>query len=379
MVPRAVKIVLLLLSFLTLHTPVTHGASPTAINLDSLILPENFTISIYSESVPGARSMALGERGTVFVGTRNSNGSVYAVIDDNNDKVADRVETIAKNLNMPNGVAVRGKDLYVAEVSRVTLYPNIEDDLKHPPLPLLIRDTFPTETHHGVKFIRFGPDGLLYIPVGAPCNLCDPDPLLYASLFRMKADGTHLEKFAGGIRNTVGFAWDPKTFELWFTDNGRDHMGENLPPDELNHAPVAGLDFGYPYCFGNRQPDPQMKRLGNCDSTTPPALSLEAHTAPLGLRFYEGAMFPKNYQGAILIAQHGSWNRKEPIGYKVSLVRLEKNKPKSYETFIEGWLKEGKPWGRPVDLLVLGDGSLLISDDLRGVIYRVSYKENVPQ
>lgn len=225
--------------------------------LDRIKLPQGFGISIYAHNAPGARSMTLSPSGILFVGTRTE-GNVYAVLDTNKDNKADEVITLARGMNMPNGVAVRDGALYVAEINRVLRYDNIEAHLKDPPSPVVVNDGFPSDRHHGWKFIRFGPDGMLYVPVGAPCNVCERDDKRYASIMRMKPDGSGLEVFASGIRNTVGFDWHPDTHELWFTDNGRDMLGDNLPPDELNRAPKKGMHFGFPYCHGKNIPDPEF-------------------------------------------------------------------------------------------------------------------------
>lgn len=344
----------------------------TPLPLDNIRLPPGFRIGIFTDDVPGARSMTLGPEGIIFVGTRGE-GKVYAVIDRDGDQQADRVGTIAEGLNLPNGVAYRDGSLYVAEVNRVIRFDGIADRISDPPDPVVIRDDFPSDTTHGWKFIAFGPDGMLYVPVGAPCNVCErPDP--YASILRMNPDGSGLEVFASGVRNTVGFDWDPGTGELWFTDNGRDWMGDDLPPDELNHAPVRGLNFGFPFCHGEGIPDPDLNFAGSCRNFTPAARPLPAHVAALGMRFYDGVMFPDDYSGQIFIAEHGSWNRVIPTGYRVSLVRLENGTPVSYEIFAEGWLQGGVSWGRPVDVLVMPDGALLISDDRAGAIYRISFE-----
>jgi glucose/arabinose dehydrogenase len=238
----------------------------------------------------------------------------------------------------------------------------------------VVSDSFPKDEHHGWKFIRFGPDGLLYIPVGAPCNICEKKDPRYSSILRMKPDGSNLEIFAHGVRNTVGFDWDPRTKDLWFSDNGRDWLGENLPPDELNHAPRKGMNFGFPYCYGDNIPDPQFADKGKCAAAVPPAQKLGAHVAALGIRFYTGNMFPQQYRNQIFIAEHGSWNRRVPNGYRISLVRLENNRPIRYEVFAEGWLQgKRRVWGRPADLLVMSDGALLVSDDKTGTVYRISY------
>ena len=343
------------------------------VHLNEIQLPPGFQIDIYADKVENARSMAMGDKGTLFVSTRKA-GKVYAIVDQNRDNRADEIFTLARGLNMPNGVAFRDGSLYVAEVSRVLRFDNIEDRLKKPPKPATIRDDFPTDSHHGWKFISFGPDGYLYIPVGAPCNICQRGDERYASLMRMQPDGKGLEIFAHGVRNTVGFDWNPETKEIWFTDNGRDWLGDDQPPDELNHAVRKGLHFGFPYCHGGTILDPDYAADRSCNEFTPPAMQLGPHVAALGMRFYTGAMFPSEYRNQIFIAEHGSWNRSVPIGYRITLVRLKGNRAVNYEVFAEGWLKNGRAWGRPVDVLVMPDGALLVSDDRAGVIYRIHYQ-----
>lgn len=335
--------------------------------LERVRLPPGFEIRLYAR-VPEARSLALSPAGTLFVGTRED-GRVFAVRDGSGRPEA--VVEIARGLDMPNGVAIRDGALYVAEVSRVTRYDGIESRLANPPKPVLVRG-FPSEHHHGWKFIAFGPDGLLYVPVGAPCNICQPGPM-YAAIHRMRPDGSGFETFARGIRNTVGFDWQPGTRDLWFTDNGRDMLGDDVPPDELNRAPRPGMDFGYPTCHGRNISDPQFGRGRPCSATTPPALELGPHVAALGMRFSTGRAFPEKYRNGIFIAEHGSWNRSHKIGYRVMYVPLQNGQPVGYEVFAQGWLQGERAWGRPVDVLVMPDGSLLVSDDHAGAIYRITY------
>lgn len=343
-------------------------------DLSALRLPPGFHVSVYVDGVPGARSLARGERGALFIGTRDE-GKVYAVRDRDGDGKPDEVRTLLQGLREPNGVAVQGGALYVAEISRVLRVDRVEDQLGQAkaPQPAVVYAGFPTDGHHGWKFIRFGPDGLLYVPVGAPCNLCqEPDP--YASITRLQPGGAP-EVFARGIRNTVGFDWHPSTGALWFTDNGRDLLGDDVPPDELNVAPRPGLHFGFPHCHAGDIADPEFGAGHPCARYTPPAIKLGPHVAALGMRFYTGAQFPARYKNQIFIAEHGSWNRSQPIGYRVTLVRLSDDGTRaiSYEPFLDGFLQGNKASGRPVDLLVLPDGSLLVSDDRAGCVYRVTY------
>ena len=345
--------------------------------LETVKLPPGFSISLYAGGVPGARSLALGDRGTVFVGTREQ-GAVYALIPAGDRTRAAAVRTVASGLRMPNGVAFRDGALFVAEVSRVLRFDGIEERLGDPPAPALVNASFPDKTHHGWKFIRFGPDGLLYVPVGAPCNAClEPDPR-FASIMRMRPDGSGLEIFASGVRNSVGFDWDPATGVLWFTDNGRDWLGDELPDDELNRAPAAGLHFGFPYCHAGSLPDPEFGRLRPCEDFVPPELGLGAHVAALGMRFYNGALFPPEYRGSLFIAEHGSWNRSTPAGYRVVRVRIEQGRAAGAEVFAEGWLQGATAWGRPVDVLVMPDGALLVSDDRAGAVYRIAFAGRRP-
>jgi len=335
-------------------------------------LPPGFAISLYASPVPGARSMTQSPGGILFVGSRSA-GSVYAIVDHNADHRADEVIVIAKGLNSPNGVAFRSGSLYVAEIDRILRFDDIEKRLKNPPAPVVVYDRFPKEGHHGWKFIAFGPDGLLYVPVGAPCNICLSPDKIFASITRMRPDGSAFEIYAHGVRNTVGFDWHPLTKELWFTDNGRDWLGNDRPPDELNHAPKKDMHFGYPFCHGTSISDPEYGAGRSCKAFVPPAMELGPHVAALGMRFYTGSMFPAEYRNRIFIAEHGSWNRLTPIGYRITTVALDGNKAVKYDVFAEGWLEGRFARGRPVDVLVMPDGSLLVSDDKADAVYRVTY------
>ena len=341
--------------------------------LQAIKMPPGFKIYLYADHVPGARSLALSPSGTVFVGTRQ-NGRVYAVVDEDHDFHADRVITLIQGLNMPNGVAFDQGDLYVAEVGRILRFPGIEARFDHPGQPEVIFDQLPKNLEHGWKFIAFGPDGMLYVPIGAPCNVCLSQDPVYATISRMHRDGSGFEVFARGVRNSVGFDWHPQTRQLWFTDNGRDWLGDDSPPDELNTAPLQGFHFGFPFCHGAGIVDPQFGSPDSCNEYTAPAAELGAHVAALGMRFYTGGMFPDLYREQIFVAEHGSWNRTRKVGYQISLIRLDQNQVVSYEPFAQGWLLNNSAWGRPVDLLVMGDGSLLVSDDQNGVLYRIVYQ-----
>ena len=350
------------------------GAAGVEPDLSRFTLPDGFAIEVFAPEVPNARQMALGDDGTLFVGTK-SKGRVWALRTRMDESGAWRAAggplPIATGLKRPNGVAFRDGDLYVAETSRITRYPDIEARLDDPPRPELVTGDYPKDAHHGSRYIGFGPDGLLYVPVGAPCNVCEKEG--YAVITRLAADGSGREVFARGVRNTVGFDWHPETGELWFTENGRDWLGDDQPPDELNHAPQPGLHFGFPFCHGGDLHDPELGRKGTCSDARPPAQKLGPHVASLGMTFYTGEAWPEQYRHQIFIAEHGSWNRREEIGYRVSMVRLEAGRAAGYETFAEGWFRDGHLVGRPVDLLVLPDGSMLVSDDNGGRIYRISW------
>ena len=347
------------------------AASAAPLQLEKIKLPPGFEIGVLTDKVPNARAMAWGAKGTLFVGSMGA-GKVYAVTLDGNR--AKDVRVVAQGLQLPVGVAFRDGSLYVSAVSRILRYDDIESHLDNPPAGAIVNQNLPTEEHHGWKFIAFGPDGKLYVPVGAPCNICEPDFNRYANISRMNPDGSGLEVYARGVRNSVGFDWHPVTRELWFTDNGRDDMGDEIPSDELNHAPKRDMHFGYPYCHQGDLPDPEYGAKRHCAEFTPPAAKLGPHVAALGMRFYTGAMFPSEYRNNIFIAQHGSWNRSKKSGYRVMRAVVDSGRVVKYEVFAEGWLQGESAWGRPVDVLQMPDGSLLVSDDKAGVIYRIMYQ-----
>ena len=367
------RLLLFWLVHLLVLVTITSGCGNAQSNLNAISMPPGFKISIYASGIEGARSLTLGDNGVVFVGSR-SEGRVYALVDENGDGKKVEVLTVASNLDTPNGVAYHNGSLYVAEISRILRYDNILENLNQPKAPVVVYDLLPKERHHGWKFIGIGPDEKLYVPVGAPCNICASEDERFASIMRMNLDGAETEIFAHGVRNTVGFDWHPLSGELYFTDNGRDWLGDDLPPDELNHAPIKGMHFGYPYYYGDNLADPEFKEQPQIPSLSKPAMKLEAHVAPLGMRFYTGEMFPEEYKNQIFIAEHGSWNRTSLIGYRILLVRLQDGKPISQEVFAHGWSNSAVPWGRPVDVLVMPDGALLVSDDRANAVYRISYE-----
>ena len=350
--------------------------------LEKIELPDGFKIEIYASDVENARSMTVSPSGTIFVGNRKSD-NVFALIDENNDGKVDKKYLITDKLkNMPNGVAFHNGNLYVAEVNKIWVFKDIENKLKlidenglYPEDPILITDDFPSDKHHGWKYIAIGPDNKLYVPVGAPCNICESRDEIYSTITRMDLDGSNREIYARGVRNTVGFTWNKQTGEMWFTDNGRDMLGDNFPPCELNKVTKPDQHYGYPYCHGGDISDPEFGSKYSCEDFIKPMQNLGPHVAPLGLKFYNGDMFPEEYKGDIFIAEHGSWNRTKKIGYRITRVKIKDNKSVGYEPFISGWLEKdiNDAWGRPVDIVILKDGSMLISDDYANVIYRVTY------
>lgn len=365
-------IALFVVSVLALSTAACAGESRSGPGV--LVAPPGFRIEVFADEVPGARSMALSPEGTLYVGTRQDR--VYALRDADGDHRADAVHLIATGLNMPNGVALKDGDLYVAEVGRILRWRGIEKRLVRPGEPEVVTDAYPEDRAHGWKFIAFGPDGKLYVPVGAPCNICNPSNPIYASITRIDPDGRNLEVYAHGVRNSVGFDWHPETRELWFTDNGRDWMGDDVPPCELNRVTEKGQHFGYPFCHGGDIPDPEFGKMRKCSELRGPAQRTVAHAAPLGMRFSRGPMFPPAYRGGIFVAEHGSWNRSTKVGYRVMYARLDPaGTVTSYEPFLTGFLDERaqRAWGRPVDVQHAADGALLVSDDAAGAIYRVTY------
>jgi len=345
------------------------GAKPA--DLAQLTLPAGFHIAVYARDVPNARELALGANGAVFAGSRTA-GKVYAMIDADHDGRAEKVVVVADDLDTPSGIAFHDGDLYIGAISRIYRLRAIESHLDAPPKPELVTDKLPTDTSHGWKSIAFGPDGRLYVPIGAPCNICDPGTT-HAKMISMKPDGSDWQDVAFGIRNSVGFDWQPSTKELWFTDNGRDMLGDDLPSDELNRITRAGEHFGFPYCHQGDTLDAEFGKGKSCSDYTPPVQKLGAHVAALGMRFYTGTMFPAEYQGAAIIAQHGSWNRTVKSGYRVMSVRLDGNRVVSYEPLIKGFERHDDVIGRPSDVLVMPDGALLVADDFGGAVYRVTY------
>ena len=355
-----------LIAFAALTLPPVHAALP-----DGLSVPPGFKIALYADHVDTARELALGSNGTVFAGSRSA-GKVYALTDADGDGRAERVRTIASGLREPTGIAFRNGDLYIGAVNRIVVLRDIEHHLDAPPKPELVTDKLPDEGSHGWKFLAFGPDGRLYVPVGAPCNICVPDKD-HAKLLSMRIDGSDWRDEAFGIRNTVGFDWQPGSGALWFTDNGRDMLGDDLPSDELNRISTRGEHFGFPYCHQGDMLDVELGKDKSCKDYTPPVLTLGAHVAAIGMRFYTGTAFPAEYRGAAIVAEHGSWNRSRKSGYRVMAVELDGAKVKNYTPLIDGFKDGETALGRPADVLVMPDGALLVADDLAGAVYRLTY------
>ena len=332
-------------------------------------LAPGFKAEIFAAGVPDARSLREGDAGTVFVSSRSA-GKVYAIVEKDGKR---QVKTIADKLEMPNGIAFQKGALYVATMTSILRFDDIEQRLDDPPRPVMVYDQLPDKRAHGWRYIAIGPDRKLYVGIGAPCNICMPPPG-FAQIRRMNLDGSGVEVVAEGVRNTVGFDFDPKDGSLWFTDNGRDWMGDELPNDELDHVTQPGKQhFGFPYCHQGMLPDPEFGRGKNCADFAQPVWLLGPHAAALGMRFYGATLFPPKYRGAIFIARHGPWNRSQKFAADVVAAFPDgKGGISNMEPFLGGLVENNRFLGRPVDVLVRKDGSLLVSDDLNGAVYRIS-------
>ena len=338
--------------------------------IPQLKLPKGFKIEVYASGIANARSLQLGDKGTVFVSNRQLD-KVYAIVDRQGKR---DVKVIASGLDRPNGLAFHNGTLYIAEGAQISKLEKIEDSLDNPPKPVVIYNDFPNHQSHGWKFMGLGPDNKLYVNVGAPCNICEP-PATNGQIRRIALDGSSADAVALGVRNSVGFDWHPVTKELYFTDNGRDWLSEDLPEDELNRVTKIGQHFGFPYCHQGTFTDREMGWGRSCDEFEKPVALLGPHSAALGMRFYTGNMFPPEYRNAIFIARHGSWNRTKKIGGDIVVAKLNKDgNVESWEPFLTGFLQNNEYSGRPVDVQVMKDGSLLVSDDYAGAVYRVIYQ-----
>ncbi|HEX7054228.1 MAG TPA: PQQ-dependent sugar dehydrogenase [Burkholderiales bacterium] len=354
--------------------PVPSNPVPTPADklpISKMRLPKGFKAEVFASDVLDGRGMREGDKGTVFVSTLFVAGKIYALVDEGGKR---RVKTIAEKLFLPNGIEFKDGALYVATPKEILRYDNIEASLDNPPQPVKVYDQLPGEVPHGWKFIKFGPDGKLYVPIGAPCNICEPDPEKYAQIMRINPDGSGREIVARGVRNTVGFDFHPRTGELWFGDNQRDWLSEDMPQDELNRVTKIGQNFGYPYCHSGLMVDPQYGWGKDCKSYVKPAALLGPHAAPLGMRFYTGDMFPAKYRNAIFIARHGPWNRTQKYAADVVVAYVDaRGRVSRVEPFLTGLVQNNRYLGRPADVLVMKDGSLLVSDDHNHAIYRITY------
>jgi glucose/arabinose dehydrogenase len=356
------------------NSPLAPIAQPPApkpaseILVSKIKVPTGFKVELWASGINNARVMIWGDKGTLFVSSRVA-GNVYAIVDKGGQR---ELKTIAKGLNLPNGIAFKGGTLYIAEVHRITKMEGIEDKLDSPPEMKVVYDTLPKDLPHGWKYLAFGPDGKLYFNIGAPCNICIP-PDTHANISRINADGSGFEYWAHGVRNSVGFDWHPVTKELYFATHARDWLGEEVPSDRLDVAPKKGLNFGYPYCHQGDILDPEFGKGRSCAEFAAPLLKTGPHIAGNGVMFYTGSMFPPEYKNRIFLAQRGSWNKTQKIGFRLAMVTLRDGDVPKYESFAEGWLDNNQPWGRPNYTVQMKDGSILLSDDYAGAIYRISY------
>ncbi len=358
---------LLAWAVLVMLTPARAGHLP----IDQIRLPDGFKIEVFADSVPNVRQLSISPSGTIFAGSRRE-GKVYAIVDRDRDWRADEVFVIASGLAMPSGTAFRDGALYVAATDRVLRFDDIENRLDDPPDPVVLVDDLPAARSHGWRYMKFGADGRLYIPIGIPCNACVSPPS-FGQILSFDPDGQNRAIHVNGIRSVQGLDWHPVTGEMWFSDNGRDNMGDDMPPDEINRVGARGEDFGAPWCYGGRIPDPDLAGA-SCDGFTPPMANLPAHVAPLGIAFYDGDQFPERYRNRLFVMEHGSWNRSTRVGYRITMLDFDTDGAPGYQVFAAGWLgDDGNYWGRPADILVAPDGSLLIADDFAGAIYRISY------
>jgi glucose/arabinose dehydrogenase len=351
--------------------PIAQPPAPKApgeIPINKIKVPQGFKVELWASGISNARVMVWGAKDTLFVSSRVA-GNVYAIVDRGGKR---EMKTIAKGLNLPNGIAFKDGTLYIAEVHRITKMEGIEDKLDSPPEMKVVYDTLPKDLPHGWKYLAFGPDGKLYFNIGAPCNICIP-PDTHANISRVNADGSGFEYWAHGVRNSVGFDWHPVTKELYFATHARDWLGEEVPSDRLDVAPKKGLHFGFPYCHQGDIPDPDFGKGRSCSEFAAPLVKTGPHIAGNGVMFYTGSMFPAEYRNRMFLAQRGSWNKTQKIGFRLAMVTLRPGDVPKYESFAEGWLDNNQPWGRPNYTVQMKDGSILLSDDYAGAIYRISY------
>jgi glucose/arabinose dehydrogenase len=340
-------------------------------SIDEIRLPEGFKIEVFASGLGSPRFMAFSPDGVLFA-TIIGSGTVVALPDTDNHGKADKVITFVKGLNHPHGIAFYKGYLYIGETNQIVRFKY--NGFNSSPGKKEVIVSNPSTGVHFTRTVGFGPDGKMYVSIGSSCNICEEKDERRAAILQFSFDGSEGKIFAKGLRNAVGITWNPETKEIWVTENGRDLLGDDLPPDEINIVKVGG-NYGWPYCYGDRVPDPKFNKPELCKNTITPVLELQAHSAPLGLRFYTGKLFPKQYWGDLFVAFHGSWNRSTPTGYKVVRIKIKDGKTESIEDFATGWLQGNKAWGRPVDVVVGPDGSLYISDDRGGFIYRITTKK----
>lgn len=362
---KTLSIVIILLLALPVYT--------SAVQLDDLNLPDGFEVNVYAEGIEGARFMAMGNDAALYI-TLTRRGQVVSLIDKDKDGFAETKITVATGLDSPHGIAFHKGYVYIAETGRVLRFA-VDPKTKKFLDKQVIVPRLPTDGGgHFTRTLAFGPDGYMYVSIGSSCNICEEKDKWRAAIIRFMPDGSGGELFAEGLRNSVGIVFHPITGELFASDNARDWLGDDLPPDEINIIKKS-RHYGWPYCHGNKINDPKFDKPGFCKSTEPPIMEIQAHSAPLGLRFYAGKGFPDKYKGNLFIALHGSWNRTSPTGYKIIRVPFKDGLPSGpYEDFITGWLKAGAKSGRPVDIIEGLNGEMFISDDYAGVVYRVIYK-----
>jgi glucose/arabinose dehydrogenase len=349
--------------------PPDKATDPDKLPTAKLKVPKGFKVEVYASGIPNARTLRMGDKGTVFVSNRVLD-KVYAITDKGGKR---EVKVIASGLDRPNGLAFKDGTLYIAEGTKISKLEKIEDNLDNPGKPVPVYTDLPNHASHGWRYIGIGPDNMLYINVGAPCNICEP-PATNAQIRRLNLDGSGAEVYARGVRNSVGFDWHPVTKEFYFTEHGRDWLSEDLPEDELNRVTKIGQHFGFPYCHQGNFADREMGWGRSCDEFEKPVALMGPHSAVLGMRFYTGAKFPREYKNTIFMARHGSWNKTKKIGGDVVVVKLNKDGTvKSQAPFLTGFLENNQYSGRPVDVLVMPDGALLVSDDYAGAVWRISY------
>ena len=353
---------LLALLFLVSHTERAFAS------LEEIKLPRGFKIEVFASGLSSPRFMAFSPDGVLFA-TIINDGEVIALPDKDNNGKADRTVTFVEGLSTPHGIDFHKGYLYIGETNQIVRFKYHGLD-SEPGEKEIVVPNLPTGGH-ATRTVRFGPDGRMYVSIGSSCNVCIEKDERRAAILQFSPEGSGGKIFASGLRNSVGITWSPETKEMWATDNGRDWLGNDLPPEEINIVKQGG-NYGWPYCYGDGIPDPKYGNPEFCTQTIRPAFKMQAHSAPLGLTFYTGKLFPPEYRGDLFVAFHGSWNRTDPTGYKVVRIKIKEGVPEQIEDFASGWLQGLRAWGRPVDVIVGPDGSLYVSDDRGGIVYRIA-------